>query len=131
MDTNREEWVCRTFLELADTLTQEFDLLDLATMLTERCVELLDSAEVGILLADEGGTLRVITASTDRMHVLARVEIHRHEGPSFDAFHTGEAILNVGLDRARWPRFAARAIEVGYRAAHAVPMRYADVTVGA
>ena len=48
---NREEWLARTFVELADTLVADFDLIDFMSVVVERCAEFLDAAEVGLALA--------------------------------------------------------------------------------
>lgn len=46
----RDEWLARTFVELADTLVADFDLIEFLSMLADRCVELLGAAEVGLVL---------------------------------------------------------------------------------
>ncbi|MDQ1441225.1 MAG: hypothetical protein QOG97_1453, partial [Acidimicrobiaceae bacterium] len=35
----REELLAQTFVELADTLVDDFDIIELLTMLSERCVD--------------------------------------------------------------------------------------------
>lgn len=47
---SRDQWLARTFVELADTLVADFDLIEFLSMLADRCVELLGSAEVGLAL---------------------------------------------------------------------------------
>ncbi len=44
--------VTDTFVMLADTLVDPFDVIDLLHVLTTRCVELLDVQAAGLLLAD-------------------------------------------------------------------------------
>jgi len=46
----REELLAATFLQLADTLVEDFDVVELLTMLSDRCVELLDAAASGIMV---------------------------------------------------------------------------------
>ena len=53
--TTREERIAETFVELADTLVAEFDVIDFLHTLAYRCVELLDADAVGIMLADQRG----------------------------------------------------------------------------
>lgn len=42
-------------MELADTLVDDFDVIDFLQVLAGRCVELLEVAAAGIVLADQGG----------------------------------------------------------------------------
>ena len=52
----RDVLLARTFVELVDTLVDEFDVVDLLTLLTDRCVEVLEVAAVGLMLVvPEGG----------------------------------------------------------------------------
>ena len=46
---SREERLGRTFVEVADTLVDDFDLVELLALVTERCVELLDASAAGLL----------------------------------------------------------------------------------
>ncbi|MGA2519321.1 MAG: GAF and ANTAR domain-containing protein [Acidimicrobiales bacterium] len=130
---HQDEWLARTFVELADTLTADFDLIDFLSILVERCAELLDSAEVGLALAPTRGALRVMASSSERMRSLELIEIQNDEGPCRDCLRTGEQILNQRLDGAedRWPRFAPDAREAGFRTVHALPLRLRSDVIGA
>jgi GAF domain-containing protein len=129
----REEWLARTFIELADTLVADFDVIDLMCTLVDRCAELLDSSEVGLALADSQGHLRVLASSTERMRVLELIEVQNDEGPCRDCFIRGERVINHRLDEARqrWPRFSAQASAAGFQMVHALPMRLRSDTIGA
>ncbi|PXY51727.1 RNA-binding protein, partial [Virgibacillus profundi] len=65
-----DERLTQTFVGLADTLVDEFDLLDFLWSLVERSVYLLDVSEAGVVLADPGEGLRVAAASSERVQVL-------------------------------------------------------------
>ena len=67
---DRQALTASTFVELIDTLVDDFDVIDLLTVLASRCVELLDVAAAGILLADASGHLRVMAASTEQIALL-------------------------------------------------------------
>ena len=105
----REEWLAHTFIELADTLVADFDVIELMSTLVDRCSELLESSEVGLALADIHGQLRVLASSTERMRVLELIEIQNDEGPCRDCYRGGDRVVNQRLDEAetRWPTFAA------------------------
>jgi hypothetical protein len=129
----REEWLARTFIELADTLVDDFDVIELMSTLVDRCSELLESSEVGLALTDTQGQLRVLASSTERMRVLELIEIQNDEGPCRDCFRTGERVVNQRLDDAetRWPTFAPRARSAGFNMVHALPLRLRSERIGA
>jgi len=76
---NREEWLAHTFIELADSLVADFDVIDLMCVLVDRCAELLQSTEVALALADPHGQLRALASTTERMRVLELIEIQSDE----------------------------------------------------
>ena len=53
----REQRIVATFVEFADTLVADFDVVEFLHRVAERCVELLDCIETGVLIADPAGTL--------------------------------------------------------------------------
>src|SRR5215210_7317316 len=61
----REAKLARTLVELADTLVADFDVVELLTLLTDRCVEVLDVAAAGLMLAAPDGDLRVMASSSE------------------------------------------------------------------
>jgi len=130
---DREVWLSNTFVELADTLVDDFDVVDFLSLLMNRTGELVHGAEVGLVLADPAGDLRVMAASSERLRVLELFELQNDDGPCLEAYRHGEALSNVPLKeaRARWPKFAPRAVDAGFRRAHAIPLRLRDRVIGA
>ena len=63
----REALLARTLVELADTLVDDFDVVELLTLLTDRCVEVLDVGAAGLMLAAPDGDLRVMASSSETM----------------------------------------------------------------
>lgn len=119
------------FVELVNALVDDFDVIDVLTVLTARCVELLSTAAAGILLADNSGTLRVIGASNEQAHLLELLQIQNDEGPCMDCYQSGQ-IVSVGAltGPSPWPRFAAASVSHGYLSVCAIPMRIKDYTMG-
>ena len=128
-----DERLIDTFVELADTLTDDFDVIDFLHLLVDRCVELFDVEAVGLLLADEHGHLRVMASSNEHARVLELFQLQNEEGPCLDAFATGVRVSSADLHSAtsRWPRFAAAATEAGFAAVDALPMRLRSQVIGA
>lgn len=129
----REALLAKTLVELADTLVDDFDVVELLTLVADRCVELLEADTAGLMLLTPEGDLRVMASSSEAMHVLELFEIQSQEGPCLDAYRTGQPILNQDLRVAngRWPRFAAEALDAGFHSVHALPMRLRGSVIGA
>jgi GAF domain-containing protein len=130
MDTGR---LATTFVELADSLVDDYDVIDLLHLLTERCVELLQVDAAGIVLGDPRGQLHLAASSNEQVRLLELFELQAEEGPCLDCYIEGQpkraARLSTG--NRRWPRFAAAAGAAGYETVHARPLRWRNDTIGA
>jgi hypothetical protein len=131
--TASDRYVREVFVELTDTLVDDFDIIDFLDRLAARCVELLGVSACGLLLVDHHGTLNVIAASSERARLLELFELQSSEGPCLEAYRAGIAISCAELTEAgeRWPRFAPAAYTAGYTRVDALPMRLRDEVIGA
>lgn len=128
---NRQALTATTFVEIVDTLVDDFDVIEVLTVLTSRCVDLLEAAAAGILLADDDRHLRVIGASTEQVGLLELFQIQNDEGPCLDCFHTGAVVLAADMRTgSQWPSFAAESIRLGFPSVCAVPLRLKDQVLG-
>ena len=130
---NREHRLVATFIELADTLIEDFDVVEFLALLTERVVELGIAAQAGILLVDETGSLRFIAASNERTQLLELFQVQSREGPCQDCFRTGTpvSVARLADESERWPQFVPKALATGFAAVDAVPLRLRDTVLGA
>jgi GAF domain-containing protein len=130
---DRERQVTRTFVALADTLVDDFDVADLLHTLVRRCVDLLDVAAAGLTLVDERGSLQVLASSTEQARLLELFQLNSDEGPCVECFtgRTPVLVADVAAQAGRWPRFAAEASRQGFASVHALPMRLRKQTIGA
>lgn len=128
----RQALLTQTFVELADTLVDDFDLVDLFTLLADRCVEVLDVAAAGLMLVAPEGDLRVMAASSEEIRLVELFELQAEEGPCLDCYRTGASVAHGDLaDDDRWPVFAPVALAAGFRSVDAVPMRLRRSVIGA
>ncbi len=83
------------FVELADTLVDDYDIIDLLDRLVAHCVHLLTADAVGLLLADGRRELRVVVASGEDAETMELLRLQADEGPCMGCFATS---------LWRWPR---------------------------
>lgn len=133
MGTVSPQRLAAIFVEVADTLVDEFELLDFLQMLTDRANNLVGAAATGLMLADERGRLEFAAGSDENVRLVELFQLQNGEGPCFDAFRSGTPVVNVDLTAAvdRWPRFAVRAAEAGFQSVHAFPLRLRSQVIGA
>jgi GAF domain-containing protein len=129
----READVVRSLVEMADTLVDDYDVVDLLTGLTDRCVSLLAVSAAGVMLAPPSGGLSLVASSSETMRLVELFELQAQEGPCLDAFRTGERVDQEDLlaGSGRWPRFSTAAVRAGFQSALALPLRLREVTLGA
>jgi hypothetical protein len=127
-----------TFIELADTMVADFDVIDFLHLLTDRAVALLGASAAGVVLADPRGELRVAAASSEEAELLELFQLQNDQGPCLECFRTGQPVTATGLAGTglagpdqRWPRFAAAATQAGFQTVQALPMRLRDQVIGA
>jgi len=125
--------MARTFVEVADTLVADFDVVDLHTLVVDRCVEIFAIDAAGIMVAAPDGQLRLMASTNEAARALELFELQAEEGPCFDCLHRGEPLVNIDLSIPddRWLGFATAATERGFSTAHALPMRLRDEVIGA
>ncbi|GAA2051979.1 GAF and ANTAR domain-containing protein [Catenulispora yoronensis] len=133
MPVTRERQLVETFVEVADTLVDDFDVIDFLHVLAERCVQLLDVEAAGLMLIDQRGNLHAAAASAENARLLELFELQSDAGPCIDCCRTGTPVVNADLtaNAARWPRFAEAAQASGFVAVHALPLRLRETVIGA
>ena len=128
---NSQQELAEAFVQLADTLADDYDVIELLHQLGANCVRLLPVDAAGLLLSDQRGTLQVVADATENTHLSELFQLQAQEGPCLDCFHTS---LPIGVADLReedtWPRFAAQAGQVGFRSVYALPLRLRRETIG-
>jgi hypothetical protein len=122
-----------TFIELADTLVADYDVIDFLDTLAGRAVDLLGVTACGLLLVDHHQVLNLVAASSEQTRLLELFQLQNSEGPCLDCYRSGMPVECPDLARVgeRWPLFAPAARNSGFAAVQALPMRLRDVTIGA
>ncbi len=114
-------------------MVDEFDVLDLLALLVDRSVELLDASAAGILLVESGGGLRLMASTSEAIELVELFQLQNHEGPCLDCYRSGQPVIahDLAAVAERWPQFVPFAVDSGFRAAHALPLRLRRRVLGA
>jgi transcriptional regulator with GAF, ATPase, and Fis domain len=129
---DRDRLLARVFVRLADTLVDDFDIVEFLHELCTDVVQLVGAETAGVMLADTRGGLRLLASSEERMRVLEVFELQSKQGPCLDAYRTRDTVAAAIEDGARlWPSFAPYAAQLGFRYMCAVPLQLRDITIGA
>lgn len=121
------------FVEAADTLVDDFDVIEFLETLTNHTAQVSSAAFAGLLLTNAQGQLHYVASSAESIKNLELFQLQYREGPCLDCFNSGEPVVNADLGNAddRWPIFAPRAVEAGFRSVHAFPLRHQRRVIGA
>src|SRR6201994_2002131 len=130
---DREQLLATTFVELADTLVADFDVVEFLHGLADRCVRLLNVEAAGVMLAGQRGARRVIASPSEQARLVELFQLQHEEGPCLECYQTGRPVDEEKLTTAawRWPAFAPAAAGAGFAAVQALPMRLRDEVIGA
>ncbi len=128
----REDHLLHTVAALADSLVDDFDVVDVLQLLVDECTELFDAAAAGILLLTPTGELEVIASTDERSEFVGLMQLRVGQGPCVEAVTSGRVVSVEDLDDIadRWPAFAADAHRSGFASLHAIPMRLRESVIG-
>ena len=131
---DREQRVSEAFVTLADTLVDDYDIIDLLDQLVGHSVRLLAADAAGILLADLRAQLRPVAASSEDAETMELLQLQSDEGPCLEAYRGAVQVRIPDLSQAadRWPRFVAAVARSGaFASVHAIPLRLRGQAIGA
>jgi GAF domain-containing protein len=131
-DTSRDARLLRTFATLADTLVDEYDVVELLQSLVDACRDLLNTTAAGILLADRRGTLELVVSTSEAGRLVEIMQLAAQAGPCIESYRTGQrvsvpSIRDVSLE---WSAFRDSALAQGFTSVEAIPLRLREVTIG-
>jgi transcriptional regulator with GAF, ATPase, and Fis domain len=128
----RQASLAQRFVALADTLVDDYDVVEVLDGLMSTCLDLLEVDEAGLLLNDAQGKLQRVASSSEEARLLELLQVQTREGPCFESVQTGQtiAVPDIEKSHARWPAFATRAAAEGFKSVYAFPLRLRSLTIG-
>jgi transcriptional regulator with GAF, ATPase, and Fis domain len=132
MNDVTQRQVLQTFVTLADTLVDDYDVVDLLQMLVDTCRDLLDTTAAGILLADSRGELELVVSTSEASRLVEMMQLSAEAGPCIESFRSGRRVCLPDIAQARdeWSQFRGAALAQGFRSIDALPLRLRDTTIG-
>jgi transcriptional regulator with GAF, ATPase, and Fis domain len=132
MSESREAQLVHSFVSLADSLVNEYDVIDTLQTLVDQCTSLFGATACNIVLGPDEQHLEVAAATSEDCRQVGLLQLSVGQGPCIEAV-TRRDVVSV-VDPAemvdRWPVFAEASVDAGYRSAHAIPMRLREQTIG-
>jgi len=132
MTLTRDARLLQTFSKLADTLVDDYDIVDLLQLLVDTCRDVLEMTAAAILLDDGRGELEVLASTSESSRLVEMMQLSAEAGPCIQSFRTGRAVSLPDITEApaEWAGFRASALAQGYRSVEALPLRLRDSTIG-
>lgn len=132
MTVTREQGMLRAFAQLADSLVADYDVVDLLQDLVDLSGRFLGATAAGVMLADEHGELDVIASTSEASRLVEVMQLSAYAGPCIQSFETGlvVSVADIAQVSGGWTSFRDRALEQGFVAIDAIPLRLRTQTIG-
>lgn len=132
MSETREARLLSTFASLADTLVDDYDVVELLQTLVDACRDLLGSSAAGILLADEDGSLELMASTSEASRIVEVMQLAAEAGPGIESIRTGMQISvpSIAAVSDEWADFRDSALAQGFASIEAIPLRLRNTSIG-
>ena len=132
MNDVTQQRLLETFVKLADTLIDDYDVVDLLQLLVDTCRDVLDTTAAGILLADSRGELEVVASTSEASRLVEIMQLSAEQGPCIESYRSGRSVSvpDIEVSKDEWWQFRGSALAQGFRSMDALPLRLRDTTIG-
>jgi len=132
MNDVTQQRLLETFVKLADTLIDDYDVVDLLQVLVDTCRDVLDTTAAGILLADSRGELEVVASTSEASRLVEIMQLSAEQGPCIESYRSGRSVSvpDIEVSKDEWWQFRGSALAQGFRSMDALPLRLRDTTIG-
>jgi len=132
MTADRTTRIVETFATIADTLVDDYEVVELLQRLVETCAHVLDITAAGIMLADPDGELEVVASTSEASRLIEVLQLDAEAGPCLTCFASGEPVscADIALGPDEWRDFRTGALDLGFQSVHAMPLRLRSTVIG-
>ena len=125
--------IVEQFLSFADTIVDDFDVVDLLDRLVQTCMEIDGVSAGGLLLVNAEGQMELVASTGEEAALLEYFQMKRESGPCLDAIALGTSVIATDQEQItrRWPAVGQATAELGFQSVYAFPMQVKDQTLGA
>lgn len=129
---DKDRRLLATFTQLADTLVDDYDVVELMQQLVDTCRDELDVSAAGLLLADSAGELELVASTTEEGNVVEALLLGG-QGPAVESYATGRVVAVNDIEQLGegWEAFRRSALAQGYTSIACIPLRLREQTIGA
>ena len=92
MNDVTQQRLLETFVKLADTLIDDYDVVDLLQDLVDTCRDVLDTTAAGILLADSRGELELVASTSEASRLVEMMQLSAEKGPCIESYRSGRRV---------------------------------------
>ena len=118
--------------QFASRMADRFDVTDVLYELCDHAVMVLDATGAGVSVVDSSGELRFVTATSEAVIEMERVQADHQQGPCVDAFHSGHTrVVTNAAELDQWPSYRDAAMHLGLISVAGVPLALNGRSVGA
>jgi GAF domain-containing protein len=131
-EPTRETRINSAFVAVADTLTNDFDVVDLLHTLVGECTTILDTDAGGLMLVDGSGRLQLMTSTSEAADFVEVMQLNADSGPCIDCFASGRSVsvTDIAESPDEWSEFREAALGAGFHSAHATPLKLRGQVIG-
>jgi GAF domain-containing protein len=128
----RDARLLQTFAMLADTMVDDYDIVELLQSLVDACRDLLNTTAAGILLADGRGDLELVASTSEASRLVEIMQLGAQAGPCIECYRTGAPISVPSIADVpdEWASFRDSALDQGFASVEALPLRLREATIG-
>jgi GAF domain-containing protein len=114
----------------ASTMARRFEIGDVLQQVADHAVAVLDAVGAGVSVAGPGNRLRFVTATSERITAIERVQDEHQAGVCVEAFRTGRTVAMSTSSELRWRHYRAAIEAAGLGAVAGFPLSVGDRRIG-